>query len=822
MLQRNWKFLIAAALCAPSLAQNVPQPNSATAPLPPGTGDVSGPDAARQPSGNNPVDPAAAASQGSGSGEIVVTATRQAQLISRVPISVSAFSQQNMDLKGMKSFNEVARFTPGVQFDPTGNQISIRGISSGAGSGTTGIYIDDTPIQIRNLGFSADNSAPAIFDLDRVEVLRGPQGTLFGAGSEGGTVRYITPQPGLTRWSTYDRAEIARTDNGATSYEVGSAVGGPIVSDVLGMRVSAWHRRDGGYIDHVDYRSGAVDARDINHGDVTVLRAAAAWQPASGLLITPSLLYQRRTTNAAGTFFPAISDGGDQEFRTGSPEYRNSRDRYILPTLNVRYDAGAVSFISNTSYFKRTNHSGYDGTLYDLSYYQSCYRDGCGFQDSGVDGSLYPFLLPTGVNPALPPYRSPSRVTNLQKIWTEEARLQSSDPDARLKWVVGIFYQHSKQRSTEELVDPQGNDFFNTVFGQSLEDFFGYPLYGQDSYINNTDAVDRQIAGFVDITYELLSGVKLSAGGRIAHTRYSFTNFADGSQNGARTTGSGRTSETPFTPKVGVDWQVDPNNLLYATWAKGFRPGGANPPVPYNACAPDLQALGLTAAPDSYKSDTVRSVEVGSKNKLLGNRLQMAASVYQINWTGIQQAVSLPTCAIQFTGNLGSARSRGFDLQLTLSPVPGLTIDGTAGYTSARYTKSVVLGPGQNVVLAGDAVGSPPWTLSLGGQYDFPVGRQRFYARGDVTYQSRLDRPTPARDPLSEQYDEAALPDAAVTQVSARVGAVIGDLNVSVFADNLLNASPRIDYGHPSRTALLFTQRTLRPRTIGVTVAYRQ
>ncbi|WP_395672845.1 TonB-dependent receptor plug domain-containing protein, partial [Phenylobacterium sp.] len=188
-------------------------------------------------------------------GEIVVTATRQAQVLSRVPVSVSAYTQETMDKKGVKSIDDVARFTPGVRFDAADNSISIRGISSGAGAGTTGIYIDDTPIQMRALGFSADDSLPAIFDLERVEILRGPQGTLFGAGSQGGTVRYITPQPSLTDYSSFARAEVATIAHGGRNYEGGVAVGGPIVQDKLGFRVSAWTRRDGGWIDRVDNAS---------------------------------------------------------------------------------------------------------------------------------------------------------------------------------------------------------------------------------------------------------------------------------------------------------------------------------------------------------------------------------------------------------------------------------------------------------------------------------------------------------------------------------------------------------------------------------------
>src|SRR6202051_1021889 len=214
--------------------------------------------------------------------EIVVTATRREESINRVPISVTAFSQDMIDQKGIKDFQDIVRFTPGVTIDATGtNAISIRGISSSGGAGTTGIYIDDTPIQMRALGFNPDDTLPKTFDLDRVEVLRGPQGTLFGAGSEGGTVRYIMTQPSVTKESSYAKGELSFTQYGEPSYEAGLAHGGPIIDGVLGFRASAWYRKDGGWIDRVDPTTRAVVDKNANREESLVLRLAALWQPAS-------------------------------------------------------------------------------------------------------------------------------------------------------------------------------------------------------------------------------------------------------------------------------------------------------------------------------------------------------------------------------------------------------------------------------------------------------------------------------------------------------------------------------------------------------------
>ena len=767
--------------------------------------------------------------------EIIVTATRQSEAISKVPISISAFSQKTLDTKGIKSFADVARFTPGVTFAEGSNNISIRGISSDAGAGTTGIYIDDTPVQIRGLGFNSDNSLPAIFDLDRVEVLRGPQGTLFGAGSEGGTVRYITPQPSLTRFQTYDRAEASTTAHGAASYELGAAVGGPLIKDHLGIRLSAWHRRNGGYIDHVNNRTGVVDDQNINHGDVTVLRAALAWEPIDGLRFTPSIHYQQRATNASDDYIVGLSNPGAGVFHTSKPEYRGSRDKFILPSLNARFDTGGVSLISNTSYFKRTNYSGYNGTYYNLSYYQSCYATGCGFQETGFGGSLpdlpgplHPFLKPTGINIDLPDYRAESRVTNTQRIFTQEVRLQSNRPDARLNWVVGVFYQRSKQRSTEELIDPNGDALFNFISGgefPTLESFFGAPLYnGVDSYINNSDATEKQIAGFANVTFAVTPKLKLTIGGRYAKTSFSVVSFADGSQNGGFSSGSGSVSDKPFTPKIGVNYQADRNNLFYASWSKGFRSAGANPPVPVDPCQSSLDDLGISGgAPTTYKSDTVTSYEVGAKNRLFGGALSLDASIYQVDWNNIQQIVNLPICAIRFIANLGKARSRGFDLQATLRPVHGLTIDGSLGYTHTRYTQDARLAPGGAVVVnSGDAIEGAPWTVARGAQYDVSLGGRDVYLRGDAEYKSRLKTPTTDRDPNSANYDAALLAPAASTFVSARAGVVLGKANLSLFVDNLFDVAPRITYGHQDGDTQLFEGSTFRPRTVGMTLTYRQ
>src|SRR5580700_1344408 len=226
--------------------------------------------------------------------EIVVTSTRREENLSKVPLSVTAMTQEDMDTKGIKDIVDVVRFTPGIAIDNSGtNNISIRGISSTGGAGTTGIYVDDTPIQIRGLAFSPDDALPKSFDMDRVEVLRGPQGTLFGAGSEGGTVRYITTAPSLDKSSVYARSELSFTQGGDPSYEAGVAAGGPVIDGVLGARATVWYRRDGGWIDRVDPTAAdpqsAVVDHNANYGETLLVRLAALWKASDQWTVTPSI-----------------------------------------------------------------------------------------------------------------------------------------------------------------------------------------------------------------------------------------------------------------------------------------------------------------------------------------------------------------------------------------------------------------------------------------------------------------------------------------------------------------------------------------------------
>jgi iron complex outermembrane recepter protein len=806
--------------------------------------------------------------------EIVVTATRREENISKVPISITALTQDALDQKGIKDFSEMVRFTPGVSIDTSGtNAISIRGISSSGGAGTTGIYIDDTPIQMRALGYNPDDTLPKTFDIDRVEVLRGPQGTLFGAGSEGGTVRYIMTQPSLTADSTYARLESSYTQYGAPSYEAGIAHGGPIVDDVLGFRASIWYRYDGGWINRVNDTTDTVTESNANYANTVAARLAILYKPTENLKITPSVMFQNKQQHDLSTYWPAYSNPSAGEFNDATPERIPIPDEYYLPAVKIQADFAHATFISNSSYYHRNETDAYEGTVYALGFYQSLgwpsagYGSpglGCGSASSSpvpnpVTGcSWYPLINASGIHlpPGFADYSEPNTMTNQQRTYTQEFRLQSNDNDSRWTWTVGTFWSLAKEISIEQDDDPQINPFFNALYGVSATSLFGsyydcngqgtpqtaqYPVPNCATYYNYNRSYDRQLAGFGEATYKLTDRLSLTAGGRYAKMGFSLSHYSNGLLNFGPSTAGGSEQEDAFTPKVGLTFQANDRNMYYVTYAKGFRPGGYNPPL-IPACGPGLIEEGFPSgkAPLTYNSDTTQSYEIGSKN-VIADRLKIAASVYYIQWNGIQQNVYVAAnCGLQFTDNLGTAVAKGFDFQADAVIGAGLSFEASVGYTDARFTKTST----SNLAVAGDAISgeaainyspgtNPPWSIALGPQYDFRTFEHDAFVRLDWEYTSRNPWLAPVQDPNSSQYNSNAYTLPATSFTSLRAGVKLGNWQISAFCDNLFDshvllnyAQGQPDYYNPAYNPLVpnsvqQNDYTFRPRTIGITAAFR-
>ncbi|OYO28017.1 TonB-dependent receptor [Janthinobacterium sp. PC23-8] len=734
--------------------------------------------------------------------EVIVTAQKVQQPISKVPMSISAVTQAALEKQGVGSIADLSRIVPGltVRQDSEPN-VSIRGLASSVGAATTAIYIDDTPIQMHNVLAATASAFPRIFDLDRVEVLRGPQGTLFGAGSEGGTVRFITPTPSLTKRDGYARSEISTTAGGAPSYEAGVAYGAPIEEGKSGFRASLWRQRSGGYIDRADINSGAVTATDVNSVISTVARLAFLYKPMPQLTITPAILYQQTRRGDKDVYF---EDAGVN--RSYSKIAQPANDRFSLSSLTVQYDLENTSIKSVTSYFQRKQHRTDDYSYLEAAAYQGGHAT--------VDGH--------------PDYTAVERNTTPQNNLVQELRFSSiNKPGDKLNWIGGLYYSHNKQSLHQTIVEPIGQ-ITQAIAGTTAEQFFGVPNTGPFQWIEDEKFVQREVALFGELNYNLTPQLKLTAGLRVARNAFSFTDIQDGVEAGGLHRYGGSSSETPVTPKFGASYQLSQDHMVYATAAKGYRPGGANSAMAGNpACvngAPgsvSLKSLGLQDAPGIYGSDSVWSYEVGDKVKLMDRRVTLSGSAYLIDWNKIQTGVFVSSCGLSYTTNLGKAVSKGFDLQLQARVLQSTTLSAAVGYGDAHYTADSRRPDGLLLAKNGDQlVNTPKWTVALGAQYDFQINEGTDgYARLDYQYSGRY-RGSPSADVAG--YDARLADGPSSSFVSSRVGVTRGPWEMTGFVNNLLNSQPRLNRMNdnvPGNDRLRNV--TFRPRTVGANLTYR-
>jgi iron complex outermembrane recepter protein len=741
--------------------------------------------------------------------EIVVTAQRREEKLNNVPISVSALSEAHLEQMGAKDIEGFARDVPGLSVQPATNAgapaIAIRGISSAAGDATVGIYIDDTPVQAPKSSFSAD-PMPKLFDIDRVEVLRGPQGTLFGSSSEGGTLRYITPTPSLTDLSGKVRSEVAFTESGAPSYEVGAAAGGPAIDGLLGVRGSVYYRRDGGYIDQVSRVTGDVLDSNVNRSDSVSLRLAANLALLDGLQILPAVYYQRRHSDALPLTYSTLAP-----FQQGNTVPSPSDDRFVLPSLTVNYDVGSARVTSVTSYFDRRDVEQFDYSLITLDTF-----------------------FHTAILPGFEDYQSTSRTRTSQQNFTQELRVSSTASSSPFNYTVGAFYQHALTRFGQQVAEPGLETLSQTLFGAPLEAVAGIGLLpGGLSYEQTSHALEEQTSGFGELSYNLTRRWKLTGGVRVAHIKVSSRFSADGLYNGGPTTpdllGLQTASETPVNPKGTISYQFDDSNLAYVTASRGFRSGGPNTPVPVGRCGADLAAQGTTAQQlQNFRSDSVWNYEVGAKTLTLDRRLALNASVFYIDWRNIQQALALPLCGFGYVANLGHATSKGFDFQGQYELIDGLTLGANVGYSHSVLEDNVYAGlnpvTGERALVAreGDAtLLSPQWNSNVTLTYEHALMDQYSgYLRADLQHSSSFRRTTSEG---TVSFDPALYAGPAYNFLTVRSGLVHRSMDLSFFVNNVTNTRPVLyaSYGLDSQSRQIQQQTTLRPRTFGVNAGYR-
>jgi outer membrane receptor protein involved in Fe transport len=746
--------------------------------------------------------------------EVVVTANRREELLSKVPLPVTAMTQDQLTQQRITKIDDLARVTPGVSFQRGGYGSSraplpsIRGVGSGIGTGTTAVYVNDTPVNVRFASNISTTLFPRLFDLERVEVLRGPQGTLFGASAMGGAIRFITPEPSLTTPRLRAASEVSTT-GGDIGYEVGAAIGGPIVQDRVGFNASLFYRRDPGYVDRRNIFTNEV-TEDNNWGEAIVFHGALKFQATEHISITPGFLAQYEYVNDGTQYWTNLSDRGDNSFVHGGQLKQSSLDRFYLPSLKINYDLGFAEIVANTSYLYRQAHANPDYTQEINAILINSF-------DSG------PALF---ADEAIPAY-----YRNKQTVFTQEVRIQSTDSAARLRWVAGAFYSKLEQRDLQISAGGASLEkLTQTLFGASVADIFGIPNgsgYGFDdiTYLV-TDRPRETMQGlFGQIDFEVIDRLTLTAGLRYSRDRSSFSSFTGGPFNGAEQAAEGRFKESEWTPKFGVSYEINDDNMVYANAAKGFRPGGAFPPVPFNFCREDLQNLGLTGSPATYGSDTLWNYEVGSKNALLDRRLRVDASAYYIKWKDIQRQVPLPICTLNYVTNLGTAISKGFELSLTARPIDALTLVANIGYVNAESGETLLSAPRANGVRqiltkkGAKISGIRPWTFHVGGTYDFDAFERPAYVRIDLEH---LSREADELDPTVQGFNAlTSMRAKAYTVVKARAGISFDRIEVSAFADNLFDQHPILTRGNYSTRSGLIYENTLPPRTIGLRLDYR-
>lgn len=723
--------------------------------------------------------------------EVVVTATRREESVEKVPISIEALNQQQLSQYGIKGISDLAAMVPGLQFQANGyslysnyTSVAIRGFNTVVGASTVGIYLDDTPLQGRmspngNVGYIF----PIVFDLDRVEVLRGPQGTLFGASAEAGAVRFITNQPNLVQASGFSHAELAFTQDGAPSYEIGAAYGAPIINDELGFRVSAWMREDGGYINRVNPIDDQLVSTDANSDRKAVMRAALTLKVAD-VKITPSVFYQMTDVNNNAAFYDYFSDPSQGEFATGKLIPDTSSEHLIVPSVKVEAPLSFANLTFDTSYVSR----GFNETQ-DLSTLNCSVFGGC--------GSPLGIAFPSSESDV-----SPSNTGQTLSTYTAEVRLASNQSDSRISWVAGLYGDHRRQFDYQTVTAP---------------DAFAAPV-GNPIFYTRQTIWDDQVAAFVQADFHVTSKLTATLGVREELDRAKQLNI-----NGQGVFNSGEPAraqsslrETPFLPKASLSYQLDSDDLLYTSVSKGLRVGGGNNGLP------DICGVSDTS---TYGADYLWSYEIGTKDRFFGGRVQLDASVFQVRWSNIQSAVLL-ACGLSYTANVGTAQSDGFDISTQALLTDHLRLDLSVGYADARYLENAYSPDGLLLAQKGGAVQAlnfvnPPWDISVAPNYSVPLGNDaKLQFRAQYIYHSHNNRSLITADPAAPSYAPLDVADPPTHLANFRASYITGTLDWGMYVNNVFNSHPLLGAYQDTPLSNLVTHSTFRPRTLGVSLNY--
>ena len=711
---------------------------------------------------------------------VIVTARKRTETAQSTPVTLQVFSEQKIKDLNLVNFNDYVRFTPSVSYNWSGpgqTTLVIRGIAASTGDRSlespAALYLDEQPLTAHAL-----MPDPRIVDVERIEVLPGPQGTLFGASSESGLVRIITNKPKLDTFEGSLEATGGAVAHGAASYDVNGVINIPLVDDELAVRLVAFDGKDGGFIDNVKgvtpggtVSNAGIAGKDINGTRQSGARAEVRWKISDAVSITGSAFFQTTRQTGPSSFDPSVGDLKTVRFY--DELFKDKWEQYAL-TLNA--DLGFADLVATSGFFHRNIHSIADNTAYmqflsGLAHSDPAYYS---FYDFGPDPiGFYDFRL------------KDDRISN-------EVRL-SSKGNSRWNWIVGAFYQTDK---THTVAGAHIKDYPSTPSYASVAAYLSAPT---DAYFYQRVSYDRtQVAVFGELSYDITDKLTATVGGR----------YFDAHNDGAITTDipEGRRTENSvlkapqngFTPKAELAYKWSKTALLYATYSEGFRLGGAN-----------RQKPGL-AVPLQYKPDTLKNYEIGAKTEWFDGRLQLNAAAYWMQWQNFQLTVKNPNPATYYfvTANVGQAEVKGFELQVEARPIQQLTLGAAATILDAALSKPSNF---LNAPAGTRLPVTPEVKFSIYADYAFPlpmidgVG----HLRADVSHTGNSVNNV---DPAS------AIKLPAYTTANFQLGAETDKWSVNLFVKNAFDERATL-YINPAVYA--HTRTPNRPRELGLTVTRR-
>jgi len=752
--------------------------------------------------------------------EIVVTATKRTTAIQDVPFSINAQSQRDIERAGATTLEELSRNVAGLAIQNLGpgqSQVSIRGVSAGqivrdqpGVKEQVGIYIDESVISLSLFTPDLD-----FYDLNRVETLRGPQGTLFGSGSIGGTIRYITNAPDLEETSGGLELNLNSISDGEEGGHVKGYINTPFANNKGAFRGVVYHTEYGGFIDAF----GPAGGEDINSGSRTGGRFALTFQPNERLTINPRLIVQNLETDGNNrsevfNFLGAavgVQFGEREQFLLTREAFE---DDTLIADLNVTYSFDGFDLTSVSSFTDREILVSRDASALTHSVSED-------------------FALDPATN-ALP---SNLRDTTELSQFTQEYRL-SSNNDSALQWQIGAFYSDTERDYQQRLPTPGFDAFFDvsgfsaSIGATSADVANGFPA---DSPFNSDLPYDlEQLSIFGEVNYALNERTEITIGGRFydydeVRTITSGGIFANGDSGTVDTT-----SSDGFNPRVLISYDVNENITYNAQVSEGFRLGGVNDPLNTGLCSPeDLQIFGGF---QDYEDESLINYEVGVKGNY--GFLQFNAAAFYSDISDLQATLDAGTCSSRVSFNVPDAHTAGVEFELKAKPSERWDFSVAASVLEAEFDSTVVDGSGNIIggIEDGNRLASvPEFSAAASAAYSFPS--RLFSQDGDVYISGSVqfvgDRITQPGDQVvgagtftpglvfgnlngSEVIDiDLELPSYEVANIN--VGFEADKWSAVLYVNNLFDENALLSFdrerGGRARTAF----RTNQPRTIGVT-----